>query len=464
MTNEFNKVFQYEQNTIGTTGFVKEPITCSFDLRGPLTSKLNMHGDFAINRVDTTWFMVESVVKSADTVTLEIKSTKYTSIHPALYIRLESKYLLPINADIAYISKGFYSPTSFAVPNDAFFPFGANLIGPGKFLARGEGSPYSQNIAGVNLQLVPKIPGYGHLKITYGQHFQIKSAQDVIFFPYRLNGQDLFSVIQSSYNRWGNDLIDNSLNNKYYKRLGDESFNKSWADPVSSGGPDGPEAGGLRTDYLGMFEGFVPYRSAAEADSNLNYKDSSTIYTKGKRVPSHQKFTFNFEIDGSYDIGPLVGYNRDLFVGIYAALNGISSSFKPFAFNDKSEDMMLWGTYLRFEPAIAITNKFYILGVTGFENWRSQKAYMKLSSADTAYIRKQFGDSALYQFKKDKGRIPLNVPIDYRDYAFGIGFDWDILPRVGLHGRVKWMKHDDANYAGNNWETPVISSEIKMWF
>ena len=87
----------------------------------------------------------------------------------------------------------------------------------------------------------------------------------------------------------------------------------------------------------------------------------------------------------------------------------------PLAFSDKPKDMLLWGTYLRMEPAIAITSKFYILGLLGYENWRSQKAYtanvVNVSSVE-------------------------HKPIDYRDFAVGLGFDWDMLARVGLHGRV----------------------------
>ena len=54
-------------------------------------------------------------------------------------------------------------------------------------------------------------PGYGHFRMAYGQHVQMESARDLIYFPYRLNGQDLSSIFHSSYNRWGNHLIDNSL-------------------------------------------------------------------------------------------------------------------------------------------------------------------------------------------------------------------------------------------------------------
>jgi hypothetical protein len=489
----FKKVFMFYDS--GATAFYKQPLTASFDLRGPATDKFTIHGNIALNYVDTV-LLTKTITtnapgsqKTMDTVVNE--KHKGTPINPAGYLRFESTYFLPVNADIAYIGKGFYSPKSFAAPVDAFFPFGANLLGPGKFIGGGDASPYTQNMAGINLQVIPKLPGYGHLKFSYGQHFQLKSAQDVIFFPYRLNGQDLFSLFHSSYTRWGNGLIDHHLmevgnspnnptNSKYKYRMGDEGYVTN-----TKSRQRGPMAGGLRTDFLSAYEGFVPYQDSAMAQSNYdsvpkytsgnnagNYtpytKNSvKSIYTPGRFVPKHQKFTFNLDMDGSYDIGPLVGYPRDLFMGLYAAINGVSTSFKAIALNDKTKDMLLWGTYVRFEPAIAITNKFYILGVAGFENWRAQNTYMPIyctsaNDFDTSDIEKNLGTEAKNQYNKGK-RLFL-VPIDYRDYALGVGFDWDVLARVGLHGRVKWMKHDDVNFQALSWETPIISAEIKMWF
>jgi hypothetical protein len=29
---------------------------------------------------------------------------------------------------------------------------------------------------------------------------------------------------------------------------------------------------------------------------------------------------------------------------------------------------------------------------------------------------------------------------------------------------LKWMKHDDANFTGNNWTGRLMSAEIKTWF
>jgi hypothetical protein len=188
----------------------------------------------------------------------------------------------------------------------------------------------------------------------------------------------------------------------------------------------------------------VPYEDSAQVDSSMSLGANSDVFLTNPFVPAHKKFTFNFEVDASYDIGPYLGFPNDFFLGLYGAVNGVTTSFTPIAINDNADDMLLWGTYIRFEPAIALTKKFYLIGLAGFENWRSQKAFIFLD------------DPTL--------KIWAWKPIDYRDYAYGLGFDWDMMARVGLHGRVKWMQHDDIQYPGNNWATPVASTEIKMWF
>ncbi|MDB5106203.1 MAG: hypothetical protein JWP91_3892 [Fibrobacteres bacterium] len=420
-------------------GFYKQPKVWSMDLKGAVNENLDVHFDLALGLLDTVWMRYS--VDSAGTDSLGHKSyngiassrTASADPVPAAFARIRSRYGIPVQADIAYIPKGFYSPFSFATPVDAFFPVGSNMVGAGKFIGRGEGSPYSQNMAGLNLSVSPNV-GYGHFRVGYGQHFQPSVARDVLYFPYRLNGQDFNSVFQTSYNRWGNNLVDHSLTTgKYPRRLGDESFRTP-----EYQNPYGPEAGGLRSDYLSIYEGFVPYDNAAQADSNLTHPTG--ILTRSPFVPEHRKWAFNFELDGAADIGPRIGYAHDLFLSGYFALNGVSSRFRPLAFSPA--DLMLWGTYFRAEPAIALTDKFYLLGLAGFENWRSDQAYME-DPASGAVVR---------------------VPIAYRDYAYGGGFDWDFASRTGLHGRYKWMKHTDEFFSANDWTNALVSAEIKMWF
>jgi hypothetical protein len=298
-------------------------------------------------------------------------------------------------------------------------------------------------MAGALLGIAPDIGGSGHMRFTYGQHFQVEAARDLIVFPYRLNGQDFSGLFCSSYNRWDVGFLDFSLPAKYKKRLGDESYlAPSYLTPV------GPDGGGLRSDYLSMRDQFVAYETAEDALANFNQGKSgtekTTIFTRSKYVPVNKKFTFNLEADVAYDINKLIGYNQDFFLSFYGAINGISTKLSPIALSQK--DQLLWSLYLRFEPVVALSNKFFIIGLAGYENWKSDKSWM------------------IGQDPVTKREIAVSSPIDFRDIAYGLGCDWEMAARVGLHLRAKWMSHEDVNYHDNDWKTPVFSAEIKMWY
>jgi hypothetical protein len=541
--------------------FVKEPKVISTDIRGSIGDKFTVHADVAMSVVDTVWFYDPDTARTdADRLGERTgqnfshpeyysgKSVGGSSFVPAVYTKLGyNNGFLPVEADFAYIGKGFYSPFSFAVPQDAFFAYGSNMVGAGKFIARGEGSPYAQNMTGLNLTFTPKLSGYGHLRLKYGQHFNIEEGRDILFFPYRLNGSDMFSFFHSSYNRWGNGLIDNSVKagkRTYKGRLGDESFVHASSYSTNNGirAVAGPGAGGLRSDFLAMMEGFVPYKSAVDAynnwrlntfnpaaeyeavssndsltstilrqsfntyyyDNNNSVTDSVTTNTSW--VPESKKYTFNLELDAAYDIGAFLGYKRDLFVGGYAGIHGISSSVKPLAFSDEADDMLMWSMYIRLEPAVALHKNFYLLGLFGYENWRAQDAWMMRVNSGSSTNGRIINPTTL-SYTRANGNVDrvspsaispsnfIKVPINYVDMAYGLGFDWDMLERVGLHGRVKYITHEDkglneyydklvAEYEvsnqgrpegdrvnfevrdqdKNDWGTWVFSLEIKTWF
>jgi len=500
--------------------FYKEPKTFSVDVRGPIGEKFAIHADVALSVIDTTW-LIDPVGTNTNASRANMpglyteRGNSSSDPVPAFFTKLNYNGFLPIEADIAYIGKGFYSPFSFAAPMDAFFAYGANMIGAGKFIARGEGSPYVQNMAGVNLTFAPKLPGYGHFRFKYGQHLNIEEGRDVLFFPYRLNGYDMYTFFHSSYNRWGNSTVDNSLGSgrPYKGRLGDESFNiMTSASTLGTTMVAGPSAGGLRSDYLSMFEGFVPYKSADEAYRNFNVKRWRADYRDGQSsvrnqsfynddghgnidsthtswVPESKKYTFNLELDAAYDIGPYVGYRKDLFFGGYVGMNGVTSSFTPLEINEKGDNTMLWSFYLRLEPAIALTKDFYILGLFGYENWRAKDTWMMADVNSEGGVTSLRHPTAAIPGASITSRNFVPVPIDYVDMAYGIGFDWDMLERVGLHGRVKWMTHEDRGLnnfynehkstltpahfdekgnirssAASDWSTPVISLEVKAFF
>jgi hypothetical protein len=104
-----------------------------------------------------------------------------------------------------------------------------------------------------------------------------------------------------------------------------------------------------------------------------------------------------------------------------------------------------------------------MVGILGLETFRSSQAYV---ARETGKAMPQWSPSA-----KNKSRINEvstyiyeKAPINYKDFAIGLGFDWDFSDRVGLHFRYKFMTHSDETVSENNWHSHYIAAETKAWF
>lgn len=425
----FGKAFWSGSGSADTL-FFKEPLVASVDVAGTVHQAFDISVECAVSRVDTTFM----IITDHDENEHFDQSENATAPTAALYTHLTGRLPLPFTADLFFLQPGFYSPFSFAHAVNGFYPVGANLEMPGKFVA----SRYTHNMAGADFSAAPlKMGNRGHCRFLYGNSMQVEPGADVIYFPFRLNGADLYSLFQSSYRRWGVGLIDNdvAIKKRYGKRIGDETFTD-----YDAGGIFGPDAGGLRSDFLSVYESFVPYDSA-DALENLKASETS-VSGRSTSVRSHRKYSMHAGVDASYNVAAPLGWKRELFVSLYATVNGISYVPQVVAFRGGSDENVLWGGLLRCEIAFGVIPRLYLLLLGGGENWYAHRAWM--AEADGTAVRR--------------------VPIDYRDYAFGGGCDWQLFDRAGLHLRCKWMRHIDRYYPDNDWNIPLVSTELKMWF
>jgi hypothetical protein len=232
----------------------------------------------------------------------------------------------------------------------------------------------------------------------------------------------------------------------------------------------GPDIGGLHSGDMSLYESFVPYPDSLSAAKNL-YDTIFDVFKRDTSVPVHKKWTYNLEMDVTYDIAPIFRYRREIFLGFYGAINGISIKPKAFSVDSKDPDILIWSWFLRMEPAMAVTKRFYILGLLGWENWRAENAWME-GPGNT-------GNQETDTLSVGSG-IVYKVPINYLDLAYGLGFDWDVFEKVSLHGRFKWMSHKDKGFKDiqddfiqinplykrrtNDWEGPLGSLELKVFF
>ncbi len=421
-----------------------------------------------------------------------------TGWKPAVYTSLS--YAFPTSfGDIEtelrsmYADKDFHSGASTVGPINGIFPYESNLTGPGKFGGVDNGTSYSSNLAGTNLIVKLPVPR-GHARISSGFHTQVKEGDDLVYFPWRQNGAAFVASMNSDFTRYGVGLLDDFWRStkeaastpaeyRMIRRLGDESFFRATVrNPYA---PIPGYAGGMRADYMAVYEGFAPYklsksfrksvRDGADLDSGLLKSDSLVLQQiianqdSGLFRMQHKKATQNLSLDVSYEVSQIWKGSRSVFLSGYAAFNSITEGsgmgIPAFATGDK---VLLVGRNLRFEPVFQLTPKFYIIGLITQEVWKSDFGVAMIDSAtglapktDAAWLVSGTGIDNIQR-----------APIDYTDWMYGLGFDWDIAPRVSLHVRGQYFTHEDAGIsvdvptaAGrNDYRAWLGTTEMKMWF
>jgi hypothetical protein len=484
----------------------------SMDARRTLPGGLQFHFDIGVSQVDTSYFKVDpdgsrsnlkrykstldtNAIVAADQ--FSVVGHRKSSWTPAVYGMLG--YPLEIaskNIDFTltsiYAPKDFYSGSSFITPVDAFMPYESNLLGAGKFMSQDGGSPYVANMTGANLMTKFPVPN-GHARLSYGYHQQLEDGSDLIFMPWRLNGTS-FKYSQNAsttqYDALG--LVDdylrgnspdgssagNQLSGKFKQvhRFGQDFYTVKNADNTNRRNPYAPVpglAGGIRTDFMATFEGFGAFKMSK--DPAQRKLDSATISRMllGNLMPQSTKHTQNLSIDAAYDVARLWNGKNSLFLGAYGALNSITSNGNPFPSMATDDETLLWGTLARFELVYQLTPKFYLIGMAGRETWNSDYGVAAIDSVTGLMVSGTSANgSGSEEAKLTNPRNWHSAPIKNLDWKLGVGFDWDMASRVGLHVRLERFAHLDrgiddevaAAKGKNDYRAWLLHAETKMWF
>ncbi len=404
------------------------------DVRGNVTPKLYIMADVAVSVTDSSIYYQSEEVAGYDPeyVTSGYSSKTHESSkntpQVGVYMKVQSKYLegWPMTLEAIYLPPEFYSP--YSLSNPSRFPGWRKSE---TYLNAGS-LRYGPNMAGLNLKIEPTF-NRGYFDVQYGQHRQIEEGDDAILFNYRLNGRNMWE----STNSW----------TKHKPLFIADSGNASGPHYVARAGSDLATAdgikqyrrnGGLWGGTWELWESFVAY-------------DNASQITEGE-IPTHAKWSSYFSFMGGYDIGHWFGTDRNIMMTGYLAMSGISTTIAPIAYSEKQNDMLMTSFYGQFEPAVAVFPSFHMVGILGLETFRSEKAYV------------------LQQYSNSTKGIPMNIyyfkkaPINYLETAIGLGFDWDLAGRVGLHVRYKYMTHSDETAPENDFHFHYISAETKAWF
>jgi hypothetical protein len=475
-TSTTTQGFRYQFRE-GNPYFTK-PRVFSLDARGNLNAKYSVQADFALAYQDSVrYYLPDSLAGDTSKAypgavyngSYPNRLTK-SDLSPAGYVKLNSAGTLPMETELFYAARKFWSPyamTEYAVPvhRDEM------KLGTGSF-------SYQPNLMGLSWKVSPKVSS-GFLSFTVGQHVQAEKGKNVLRFQHNLNGRDVWNTSSSWARTEPGRMLDEGVpyfNPKYEGRLGEGQRDKNVLYLQA-------QSGGLRGDDQELWEEFAAYDDVAQANAGV--------------VAETRKFASTFAVDWGFDVGPWVGYSRTLMLATYGAVNSIATDMTG-AINSKQT--LLWSALGRLEAVVSVSPTFQIIGLVGLENWRSDKTYRNLlynkqNTNPDPNNKSTYSEpvTAAGDTLKDANGVPLKYnniltyepimsvtragdqranplviaapsPIDYLQTAYGIGFDWDFTSRAGLHVRYKFATHRDKNLPDNDWDGSFFFAESKLWF
>jgi len=408
----------YEPGFVGSfgtdTAYFNDYRVASIDVKGNITPALYLMLDVAASQDDSTVFK-----KVATGDGYEQDEYRSATSDPALavYAKVQSKHWEPITVEGVFIQDDFYSPYGMTdYSRNRTWRKNQMPLGAGAFR-------YSPNLMGLNFKLEPNF-NRGRFNVLYSQHRQYKEGLDILTFPYRLNGRQMWETTNawSKYNTalFMDEAAGQDATRRYASRIGGASGRKLE-----------DQRGGLRGgtwevwEYVGIFD---------------NVEQAMAI-----DVPEHKKWSSAVSFDMGYDIGHWFGTDRSIMMAANTALSGISTSVAPIAYSESQSGMMLWSFFFQAEPTFAITPNLHGLLIGGIETFRAENVYGKTTWATGV---------------ETYGKMPVN----YLETALGFGFDWDFAPRAGLHLRYKRATHSDELNSDNNWKAHLVTAETKVWF
>lgn len=141
------------------------------------------------------------------------------------------------------------------------------------------------------------------------------------------------------------------------------------------------------------------------------------------------KYYNNASVELRYQLNKLIGLENNLFIQGYGEITSLSN--KADLMVDFNSNMLLSQQILSGFIVYNLTRKINIMAMCGLERWLT----------------------ALCE-----------IPVDYADTAYGVGFDYDFSPRTAIFLRAKRFFHDDKYIPANNFDGWHLYMELKNFF
>ena len=265
----------------------------------------------------------------------------------------------------------------------------------------------------------------GFINLSYGNASQIKPTDNLVYADHYLFGNRLTGAMwwHLFFSQYGNAV--SGRDNGFY------AYNAI----------DNPEIPGSGKGLRYLF-----------TDKWLTNKEmiKSTDPNSASGADQSVKFSSNASVEFKLSLHKILSamgiQSNNLFLEVYDELNTLrpGSDVMPTFDPDTLFSQNIFDSFIVYN----MTRKTNIMFEYAFERWSTRHSWV-------AYQVNALSPTG-YDYR--------NLPIDYMDQNFGVGFDYDFAPRTSLYIRIKRFMHDDMVVPTQSFNGWYLGFEIKNFF
>ena len=308
-------------------------------------------------------------------------------------------------------------------------------------------SVLQNNLFGATFTWIPKLSN-GYLRVGLGAHAQLEKGNDVIAFQHKLLGRDWWKG--STF--WSKTEPDRHWDEG--RPYNTDSYNGRLGIVNDHPHMNMQQDGGFFGDDYELWEEFGVYDDdpiLVRVDSAVYVNlDSAAVVVRDSiyEAPALQKsrkLSLSANVDWGRRITPWLFWN---VYGEYNQISRIKEDENPVA-------PVMSEALLMTEPVAAIGRNFAIIGMAGLDYYYAGNALRNtiknngVPEQPDVLLGPRMIDGALVGVESYKYDV-AKTDLQYLQYAFGLGFDWDFSKRASLHVRYKWSHHSDLSMEDDN--------------
>lgn len=403
-------------------GYIQSATIAGGDTKIQILDNFTLSGEF--EHADTYSYLL----KQATSVFVGGYLPRFHQQGTAMFIDGLIKKIIPINLDFKFtrIDPGYIANASAI--NDSTNRK-VNTAGDNVDLKwdtyAGDPTLLYNNMSRLDVRATIEMPvSMGFINLCYGNASQINPTSNHVFVDHFLFGNRLTGAMwwQMFYSQYGYPVSGRDTGFYSYNAI------------------DHPEAGGAGTGMRYIF-----------TDKWLTNKEMIKSVDPNSTADAEQslKFSSNASVELKFSLHKLLASmgipSNNLFLEVYDELTTLRDGADMMPTFDPATlfSQNIFDSFIIYN----VTRKTSLMFEYAFERWSTKHSWVAVATGSTP-----------------TGYTYLQIPIDYLDQNFGVGFDYDFAPRTSLYLRVKRFMHDDAVVKAQSFNGWYLGFELKNFF